>query len=85
LSRSLGEARRVFEKGERAAGPIRERLLRTIAAEPLAKIDYAQVVDPNTLEPVERIEAEALIALAVYVGKTRLIDNTILGSARDKK
>jgi pantoate--beta-alanine ligase len=83
LSRSLGQARRMFEKGERAAGPIRERLLRTIASEPLARIDYAEVVDPSSLEPVERIDGAALVALAVYFGKTRLIDNTILGSTRD--
>jgi len=85
LSKSLEEARRMFEKGERAAGPIREGLCRTIAAEPLARIDYAEVVNPGSLEPVERLDGEALVALAVYVGKTRLIDNTILGSTGDKK
>jgi pantoate--beta-alanine ligase len=85
LSKSLEEARRTFEKGERAAGPIRERLSRTIAAEPLARIDYVDIVDLSTLKPVERIDGEALVALAVYVGKTRLIDNTILGSTGDKK
>ena len=85
LSKSLAEARRMFEKGERAADPIREGLCRTIAAEPLARIDYAEVVNPGSLEPVERLDGEALVALAVYVGKTRLIDNTILGSTGDKK
>jgi pantoate--beta-alanine ligase len=85
LSKSLEEARRMFEKGERAAGPIREGLFRTIAAEPLARIDYAEVVNPGSLEPVERLDREALVVLAVYVGKTRLIDNTILGSTGDKK
>ena len=82
---SLGEARRMFENGERAASRLRECLLTSIASEPLAELDYAEVVDPDSLEPVERIEGEALVALAVYVGKTRLIDNTILGSTRDKK
>jgi len=85
LSKSLEEARRMFEKGERAAGPIREGLCRTIAAEPLARIDYAEVVNPGSLEPVERLDGEVLVALAVYVGKTRLIDNTILGSTGDKR
>jgi len=85
LFRSLEEARRMFGEGERAAGRIRDRLLTSIASEPLAKVDYAEVVDPSSLEPVERIEGEALVALAVNVGKTRLIDNTILGSTRDKK
>ena len=85
LFKSLEEARRMFEKGERAAAPIQERLLRIIASEPLARIDYAEVVAPSSLEPVERIDGEALVALAVYIGKTRLIDNTILRSKRDKK
>jgi pantoate--beta-alanine ligase len=85
LSRSLEEARRMFEKGERAASLIRQRLLRAIASEPLAKMDYAEVVDPSSLEPVERIEGRALVALAVSIGKTRLIDNTILDSTGDEK
>jgi pantoate--beta-alanine ligase len=85
LSKSLEEARRMFEKGERAAGPIRERLCRTIAAEPLARIDYVEVVDPSSLEPLQQIDGEALVALAVYVERTRLIDNMILGTTRDNK
>jgi pantoate--beta-alanine ligase len=83
LSKSLDEAHRMFEKGERAAGPIRERISNTIAAEPLSRIDYIEIIDPSSLEPVERIDGEALVALAVYVGKTRLIDNTTLGTTRD--
>jgi pantoate--beta-alanine ligase len=85
LAKSLEEARWMFEKGERAAGPIRERLCRTIAGEPLARVDYVEIVDPSSLEPLERIDGEALVALAVYVGKTRLIDNSILGTTRGKK
>jgi pantoate--beta-alanine ligase len=85
LFRSLEEARRMFESGERAAGRIRERLLRAIASEHLARIDYAEVVDARSLEPVERIDGRALVALAVYIGKTRLIDNIILGSTGDEK
>jgi pantoate--beta-alanine ligase len=85
LSRSLEEARRTFEKGERAASLIRQRLLRAIVSEPLARLDYAEVVDPSSLEPVERIEGRALVALAVFIGKTRLIDNTILDSTGDDK
>jgi pantoate--beta-alanine ligase len=85
LFRGLEEARRMFEKGERAASPIRERLLSAIAAEPLARVDYVEIVNPSSLEPVEWIDGQALVALAVYVGKTRLIDNAILGSARDDK
>ena len=46
-----------------------------IEAEPLAKIDYVSVVDALTMQPVDKIEADVLVAMAVYVGKTRLIDN----------
>ena len=47
-----------------------------IQAEPLAKIDYVQIVDGNSLQPVDTIEGPVLGAVAVYIGKTRLIDNT---------
>jgi len=85
LFRSLKEARQLYEKGERAASPIRERLLRTLVSEPLVKLDYAEIVDPSSLEPVERIEGETLIALAIYIGRTRLIDNIILGKTREAR
>jgi pantoate--beta-alanine ligase len=85
LFRGLEEARRIFEAGERAASRIRERLLVTLASEPLARLDYAEVVDPDSLEPVERADGEALIALAVYFGGTRLIDNIILGSTEEAR
>ncbi|MGZ5478578.1 MAG: pantoate--beta-alanine ligase [Candidatus Aminicenantales bacterium] len=46
-----------------------------LEAEPLARIDYAEAVDPETLEPVAEIHGEVLVALAVFFGATRLIDN----------
>lgn len=46
-----------------------------IQSEPLAKIDYISVVDANTMQPVEEINAPVLVAMAVYIGSTRLIDN----------
>ena len=46
-----------------------------IEAEPLAKIDYVSVVDALTMQPVEKIDKNVLVAMAVYIGKTRLIDN----------
>ena len=49
-----------------------------LGAEPAARVDYVELVDVDTLEPVDRIAARALLALAVFIGKTRLIDNTIL-------
>ena len=48
-----------------------------IEAEPLAKIDYVEIVDAQSLEPVSEIQGEILSAMAVYIGKTRLIDNFI--------
>jgi pantoate--beta-alanine ligase len=85
LFRSLEQARRMYENGERAAGRIRDQLLRTIASEHLAKVDYAEIVDPGSLDPVERIEGQTLVALAVYIGRTRLIDNIMLGPAQEAK
>jgi pantoate--beta-alanine ligase len=49
-----------------------------ISQEPLAKMDYVEIVDMDNLDPVVRIEKETLAALAVFVGKARLIDNAIL-------
>jgi pantoate--beta-alanine ligase len=46
-----------------------------IDAEPLAKIDYVSVVDANNMQPVEKVSNDVLVAMAVYIGKTRLIDN----------
>ncbi len=78
LFRSLEEARRMFAGGQRAAGPVREQMLRLIESEPLAKVDYAEIINPQTLDPVDKIEKDVLVAVAVFIGRTRLIDNTIL-------
>ena len=63
--------------GEADAAKIRQIILDEIATEPLAKVDYVEVVDWNTLEPVETVKEPVLVAMAVYIGKTRLIDNFI--------
>ena len=80
---SLEEARRMWTRGEKASGPIREQMLRLIGAEPLAKVDYVEIVDPKTLESVDRLEGDVLVALAVFVGRTRLIDNIVLEGKRE--
>lgn len=49
-----------------------------IAAEPLARVDYVSAVDGETMEPVDQIREGVLVALAVYIGKTRLIDNFLV-------
>ncbi len=78
LSKSLDEARQMVENGERDADLIKNRMREMIGQEPLARIDYVEIVDMEDLDPVNAIEKKALAALAVFVGKVRLIDNTIL-------
>ena len=83
LFKSLEECRRMFAGGAKEASVIRERMLRMISEEPLARVDYVEIVDPRTLDPVDRIEGEVLVAVAVFIGSTRLIDNTILEGKRE--
>jgi len=75
ISRSLSAAKELMRKGEKDALKIRETIVAGISAEPLARIDYAEIVDSADLSPVQRIEKPVLAAVAVYFGKTRLIDN----------
>lgn len=77
LSKSLKEGKALVDAGETDAGKVRQVITEKLESEPLAKIDYVEVVDWNTLEPVDRIEGPVLAAIAVYIGKTRLIDNFI--------
>jgi pantoate--beta-alanine ligase len=80
LHRGLSQARSKYESGERNGVRLLELVRSTIAAEPLARIDYVSLNDAETLEPLEDIaERPALLSLAVYLGKTRLIDNMVLG------
>ncbi len=78
LFRSLKAAEALFESGERRAEVLLAAVRRKIAEAPLARIDYTEVVDAESLVPLERVESPALLALAVYFGSTRLIDNTLL-------
>lgn len=75
LSKSLNVGRRMIEDGEKDAGKVREAILTNINTEPLAKADYVEIVDAENLEPVKAIDVPVLAAIAVYIGKTRLIDN----------
>ena len=66
-------------RGERrGAGPCLPGVHRCLAAESRVRVDYAAIVDPVELEPVDRLEGKSLLALAAFVGSTRLIDNTWL-------
>jgi len=75
LTESLGEARMMVEHGEKDARLIIDRMKARIEKERLARIDYIEIVDERELLPAERIEGGVLVALAVFIGKTRLIDN----------
>lgn len=79
LSRALRAAQGLFADGERSVSVLRERVLRLLGEVPGAVIDYADFRDMNTLEAVEAASEQTLLALAVKIGKTRLIDNCILG------
>ncbi len=79
LYRSLTQARRCYESGERSGPALRGTLLDTLASEPLARVDYAEVVDPDSLLPLARVDRRALAAVAAWFGATRLIDNVLLG------
>src|SRR6266852_7147484 len=82
LYRSLSRAAAEYDDGERHAARLIEAVKSTVATEPLARIDYVSVNDAETLEQLDELgERPTLILMAVFVGKTRLIDNIVLGSA----
>lgn len=75
LSRSLNIVKDLLVQGERNANKLKEIIKEVISKEPLAKIDYVEIIDSDSLENVDHIETNVLIPIAVYIGKTRLIDN----------
>lgn len=75
LNKVLLEAKESMNSGERSAEKIIDLISAKINEEPLAKIDYVEVVDSLTMENVDKIEKTVLVAIAVFIGKTRLIDN----------
>jgi pantoate--beta-alanine ligase len=78
LYRALQAARAAWESGERSGAALRERMNDVLAREPLARVDYVSVADPRTLQELDDVGDEALVSLAVRLGRTRLIDNTVL-------
>lgn len=78
LSRSLKLGRELIENGETDSKAVIKAITDSINTEPLAKIDYVDVVDFDTITPVDKIGKSVLVATAVYIGKTRLIDNFII-------
>ncbi len=78
LSRALAAAREKYENGERNGDKLRQEMLRVLSAEPLANVQYVSCADQDDLHELDTVEDRALLSLAVYIGKTRLIDNTLL-------
>ena len=82
LNRALTKARAAYNEGEHNASRLLEIVRTAIATEPLARIDYVSINDAETLAEVEKVDARpALLSLAAFIGKTRLIDNIVLGAA----
>ncbi len=78
LYQALCLAQKRIKEGVQEVAVLKEELERFILAHPFTKIDYVEFCDPETLAPVARVEQDTLLALAVFVGRARLIDNTIL-------
>lgn len=77
LSRAIFAGKQAVQAGERDAEALKRLMGDIIAAEPLARVDYIEVVDGATMQPVETLGSSVLTAMAVYIGSTRLIDNFI--------
>lgn len=78
LFRSLSAARELYEAGERDAEKVRGKMKEVLASEPLAEAQYVSCADYDTLEELDEIKGKALLSMAVFIGKTRLIDNFVL-------
>lgn len=78
LSRGLSKGRKMIDEGETSVGKIKDAIRAEIESEPLAKVDYVEIVDYDDLSDIEVVKAPMLAAVAVYIGKTRLIDNFII-------
>jgi len=83
LYRALSAAKAAFQQGERDADRLRQIMEDTINAEPLARLQYVSCADPDTLEELHGEVEKALLSMAVFVGKTRLIDNMLIGTGKE--
>lgn len=78
LSRSLEAVKQAFNQGERNPAALADAGKAILSEEPSVRLDYFEIVNPETLEPVKQLNGEVLVAIAAYVGTTRLIDNLVL-------
>lgn len=81
LNRSLMRVQTLFEQGERDSNRLIAEGIGEFATELSGKLDYFEIVDPDTLDPVKEIAQPILVAVAAFVGTTRLIDNVVLGQS----
>ena len=79
LFRSLSAAKNAYDKGERDAEKMRSKMKEVLAGEPLAEVQYVSCADYDSLEELDVLKGKALLSMAVFIGKTRLIDNFVLG------
>jgi pantoate--beta-alanine ligase len=79
LFRALSAAKSAYDSGERAAEKLRVIVRGIVASEPLAKLQYVSCADYDSLEELESVRGRALISMAVFMGKSRLIDNFVIG------
>ncbi|MBD5544807.1 MAG: pantoate--beta-alanine ligase [Lachnospiraceae bacterium] len=77
LSKSLKAGKKLIDEGEKETAVIKAQIRKVLESEPLAKIDYVETVNFENMEPIEKVQGQVLAAIAVYIGKTRLIDNFI--------
>jgi pantoate--beta-alanine ligase len=84
IPRSLEAARHVVGEGQTKPEEVLAAVQEVLAAEPLVKIDYVELVDPKTMEPVELIEGPALLLVAAALGETRLLDNATISPPEDR-
>ncbi len=82
LHRSLRRAEELISRGERSVAPLIGEVRNIFGSEPLVKTDYIEICDAQTLQQVDRIEGDVVIAVAAFVGKIRLIDNLVYRTAR---
>ncbi|HET6671263.1 MAG TPA: pantoate--beta-alanine ligase [Pyrinomonadaceae bacterium] len=85
IHRALAKAKETFKAGEKHAGKLADQIKTTIEGEPRVRLDYVSITDAETLERLDKLDDRPiLIAVAAYVGKIRLIDNTILNGSKKK-
>ena len=78
LSKAIFLGEKLVKSGEKSAKVVEEAMQKELSSEKLARTDYVAIVDANTIQSIERIQGDVLGAIAVYIGKTRLIDNFLL-------